>query len=370
LRAQLDATPDENLNPDGLCHQNRPGSPPAPSSSLDNTGYEYAVLEDEAQSVVAGSRKPFEDCEEEQIHIPGAVQSFGVLVALASTPDRKLVVRMVSENSPAILHYSVRDLFRLDNFLDALPDLLRPEFESRLWKAREPVTETSVDSGPAVFSMAIKNPEGTVIPVCCAMHFEPNSRGLVICEFEEEYRIDTSPSLPNHPVNTLHKTQPVTADQPHRDAPTSETSDVDAHFSPLVRLRMKGLGLVSVIAHVQSRLSSAKTVEELSDRLVDSVQQIAKFHRVMVYRFDSAFNGAVIAETIDPRASGDSYKNLRFPASDIPGMHHAETLLSSIISTDLFFQFRPGSYTRSTKFDTSLTGRRPRRELFAGPLTI
>lgn len=38
----------------------------------------------------------------------------------------------------------------------------------------------------------------------------------------------------------------------------------------------------------------------------------------MVYRFDDAYNGCVVAELVDPRASDDLFRGLHFPASDIP----------------------------------------------------
>lgn len=46
------------------------------------------------------------------------------------------------------------------------------------------------------------------------------------------------------------------------------------------------------------------------------VQALTGFDRVMVYRFDSDHNGAVIAEAL--RGSRDSYLGLHYPASDIP----------------------------------------------------
>ncbi|KAG9615566.1 hypothetical protein KCU64_g23554, partial [Aureobasidium melanogenum] len=38
----------------------------------------------------------------------------------------------------------------------------------------------------------------------------------------------------------------------------------------------------------------------------------------MVYQFDSQWNGRVVTELVDPRATKDLYKGLNFPASDIP----------------------------------------------------
>ncbi|KAI9869731.1 MAG: Light-sensor Protein kinase, partial [Watsoniomyces obsoletus] len=38
----------------------------------------------------------------------------------------------------------------------------------------------------------------------------------------------------------------------------------------------------------------------------------------MIYQFDHTWNGRVVAELVDPRATKDLYKGLNFPASDIP----------------------------------------------------
>ena len=57
------------------------------------------------------------------IRTPGAVQGFGVLVALQDDPDSEtLVVRQVSENATELLGLSPKYLFSLPCFTDVLPD--------------------------------------------------------------------------------------------------------------------------------------------------------------------------------------------------------------------------------------------------------
>jgi light-regulated signal transduction histidine kinase (bacteriophytochrome) len=321
LAPEPEAPPDRQkatANPTRQWDQDTLSPTPAILSSTEIAGHEYAVVEGDAQNVVAGRRKAFEDCEEEQIHIPGAIQSFGVLVALGCSSDRKLQVRMVSENSPAIFQYSVKDLCALDSFLDALPGANRLEFETRAWSVKRNAELSNIASDPSVFSTAIQVPGGPIVPLCCAMHFVGDGRDLLVCEFEKEHRLDTTSSLPDHPVHTLDRSLQEPSTEPPKPAFPSKHSAMDAILTPLGKLHMQGFGLVAAIAHIQKKLSSAKSTEELCDMLVESVQDITKFHRIMVYRFDEALNGAVVAEVIDPRASGDSYKNLRFPASDIP----------------------------------------------------
>jgi PAS domain S-box-containing protein len=51
-------------------------------------------------------------------------------------------------------------------------------------------------------------------------------------------------------------------------------------------------------------------------RVAEVAQQLSGFDRVMIYRFDSNWDGEVIAEALSPGLS--SYLGTRFPASDIP----------------------------------------------------
>ncbi|KAF9730031.1 hypothetical protein PMIN04_012801 [Paraphaeosphaeria minitans] len=58
-------------------------------------------------------------CEDEPIHIPGAIQGFGLLVALQEDPggSGSLPVRIVSENAKRILGRSPQKPFALEEFL-------------------------------------------------------------------------------------------------------------------------------------------------------------------------------------------------------------------------------------------------------------
>ncbi len=75
----------------------------------------------------------------------------------------------------------------------------------------------------------------------------------------------------------------------------------------------------SVYPHVRDFLDSlqgAGTIEDLSALAAREVRRITGLDRVLVYRFDDDWNGAVIAE--DRNDVLPSYLDLRFPASDIP----------------------------------------------------
>jgi light-regulated signal transduction histidine kinase (bacteriophytochrome)/CheY-like chemotaxis protein len=68
--------------------------------------------------------------------------------------------------------------------------------------------------------------------------------------------------------------------------------------------------------HVMARLNQARTVTQLCDETVREVRRLTGYERVMMYRFDEAGHGTVIAE--ETAAGLEPYLNLRYPASDVP----------------------------------------------------
>ncbi len=64
------------------------------------------------------------------------------------------------------------------------------------------------------------------------------------------------------------------------------------------------------------KVSSSRNIEDICEQGAKEVRHITGFDRVMIYRFDTDFNGRVIAESKCDALS--SYMDLNFPASDIP----------------------------------------------------
>lgn len=64
------------------------------------------------------------------------------------------------------------------------------------------------------------------------------------------------------------------------------------------------------------RLQATETLDEMCAAAAAEVRHMTNFDRVMVYRFDPAGHGTVIAEERRPEA--EPYLGLRYPASDIP----------------------------------------------------
>lgn len=100
-------------------------------NSLDANGSAYGlvtarfkhVVTADGHAVITGrDGETLQRCEDEPIHIPGAVQGFGLLVALVEDEQGHLVVRIVSENSARIIGYSPKELFALRSFTDILSE--------------------------------------------------------------------------------------------------------------------------------------------------------------------------------------------------------------------------------------------------------
>ena len=94
----------------------------ADAESLMTTRFKHVMIEGGHAVIVGRNGDTFQRCEDEPIHIPGAVQSFGVLIALQEDDENRLKVRVVSENSERIRVYTPNQLFQLSNFCDMLSE--------------------------------------------------------------------------------------------------------------------------------------------------------------------------------------------------------------------------------------------------------
>jgi light-regulated signal transduction histidine kinase (bacteriophytochrome) len=69
------------------------------------------------------------------------------------------------------------------------------------------------------------------------------------------------------------------------------------------------------------QLNRATSLDELYEITARAVRELTGFDRVMVYRYDSEYNGEVVAE--DKREDLNSFLGLHYPASDIPAQARA-----------------------------------------------
>lgn len=288
-------------------------------TSLVTSRFEHVITE-RGHAVATGPGAPFQPCEDEPIHIPGAVQSFGVLVALREEADDKYLVRVASENSKALLGYSPNELFALNNFCDILKDDQADTLLDHIDFIRDDSFDPSVD-GPELFLLAIRQPTRRSRRFWCAVHLCPTDPSLIICEFElEDDQINplnvSGHGTPSSPSATLGLA-------PTPEQLTASTSSINQPIRVLRNARRRkgeaaAMEVFSILTQIQDQLARTETLESLLNTATGLVKELTGFHRVLIYQFDLNWNGTVVAELVDPKASVDLYKGLHFPAMDIP----------------------------------------------------
>lgn len=96
-------------------------------------------------------------CEDEPIHMPGAVQGFGLLMVLEEEEEGKLIVRTVSENSQKIIGYDPHELFALSSFTDILSDEQADNLLDHIDFIRDEDADVA-SNGPEVFTISCRRP--------------------------------------------------------------------------------------------------------------------------------------------------------------------------------------------------------------------
>ncbi|KAH7346416.1 PHY3, histidine kinase-group VIII protein [Rhexocercosporidium sp. MPI-PUGE-AT-0058] len=257
-------------------------------------------------------------CEDEPIHMPGAVQSYGALIAIREDEGGRYVVRIVSENSESITGLQPERLFDLRCFTDLLISSDKKEFLSRVRGLNNQQIGSIVN--PDVFSLSLTSLRGAPLQCYIAMHYNLES-DLVICEFELKRDIFN----PQHPPDTGLPDEPVqvTDNQPSEEEIRLSTTSMNKPLRAVQVARESGrqmgsMDLFHVLCEVQGQLASATSLPELLNIVVGLVYELTSFHRAMLYQFDETTAGTVVSEIVDPRASTDIYRGLKFPSSDIP----------------------------------------------------
>lgn len=92
------------------------------------------------------NQAPYKRCEDEPIHTPGAVQSYGALLGLKYDTIGNLEVRIASENTRKVLGYGPEQLFELQSFLDILKHDFHTEFVARVNHALSDVEATKEET--------------------------------------------------------------------------------------------------------------------------------------------------------------------------------------------------------------------------------
>ncbi|KAJ5734587.1 hypothetical protein N7533_012990 [Penicillium manginii] len=284
------------------------------------TRFNHIITADSHAIITESAEPSVRKCKDEPIHTPGAIQSFGVMLALREESPDQLVVRVVSENCIKLIGYSPAQLFELDSFCDILHDDQAKNLLDQVHFVSEETYNLDLD-GPSVFSLTISMWNGEPRSFWCAAHISPTQKDLIVCELEQKddkaHPLDANEfHTPPIPTATLG----VWPTQEQFEASTMKSSQ------PLQLLRnarhKKGeaeiMEIFSLVAQVQDQLSLANDIDTLLNVALGIVKDLTGFHKVMIYRFDHNWDGFVVAELVDPMATVDLYKGLHFPASDIP----------------------------------------------------
>ena len=279
------------------------------------------VVTEERHAVITGrDGETLQRCEDEPIHIPGAIQSFGLLIAMQLDNDDKLVIKVVSENSKSLIGYTPQELFALDSFCDILTEEQADNLLDHIDYVREDSSDVA-ENGPEVFILSLAPTTDKSCKFWCAVHKSDLNPNLILCELERE----DDRAFPLVPADDL---TPEPPEDTIDSQPTSEEiiESTKAINRPLRTLRgarkRKGeaaaMEVFNVLSQIQEQLAGAPNLETFLKVLVGVVKELTGFHRVMIYQFDQSWNGKVVTELVDTRATKDLYKGLHFPASDIP----------------------------------------------------
>lgn len=108
------------------------------------------------------------------------------------------------------------------------------------------------------------------------------------------------------------------------------------------------LPTASVVGAIRT-LGLVASAEELRQAAAEEVKRISGFDRVMVYRFFDDGHGEVAGEACEPDM--ESYRDLRFPASDIP--QQARSLYLTKLSRQIVSTEDPGTPLSSIEADAA-----------------
>ncbi len=196
------------------------------------------------------------NCDREPIHIPGCIQPHGVLFVLKE-PDFEII--QVSRNCLSFFNQSAEALLG-----QPLDSLLTPEEREQF---RTAVNTKNITVNPLyLFSITIQGEEQThSLNLIAHRH-----QGMLILEME--------------PATSPEQTMPPS-------------------FYDFVKESL-------------FNLKNASSFEAFSTTVVTEIKKINHFDRVMLYQFDEAGHGAVVAEAREDYL--EPYLGLHYPASDIP----------------------------------------------------
>lgn len=195
-------------------------------------------------------------CKDEPIHVPGAIQPFGLLVAF----DGRGFVKAASANA-----------------VESLPKL------------------AAMVDGPANIQTLIKLDGGST--------WEAELSGLTKLAGRKLLRV-----IVVSPVGERHLPAVLYA--------SDDLGVLEVEFDEHSQTHSYGRSYLANLQQVLRDLQGCGSVEQLAAFSATTIKKITGFDRVMVYRYDENWNGEVIAEAKEDRL--EPFLGLHYPASDIP----------------------------------------------------
>lgn len=261
-------------------------------------------------------------CEDEPIRTPGAIQGFGIILSLKEHEQDRFVVHHASENTGKLLGYTPQQLFNLASIMEILNEDQQDILQSRIEFVRNDEDALRL-SGPDVFNLSVTDPDGKQIKLWCAIHISPSCSDILVCEFEREHDPYYPIFLESESKTKVERSKETLKVMHTEDGIVKDTQVLSRPFNVPYRARVGSsntspMEIFEILEQVQDRLSETTSMSSLLRVVVAIVKEITRYQRVMVYQFDSAYNGKVAAELVDDGYSDDSYYGLHFPASDIP----------------------------------------------------
>lgn len=202
----------------------------------------------------------FERCEDEPIHIPESVQSYGFLIAFSY---KDLKIEIVSENCKSIFNDEIIG----ENFLDIL----------------------SSDSDERTFlEETFDRVSASKIRLPIQLHL----KGALLKAGEEIDYLAVVYDSGDHYVVELE--------------PATEFRDV---YSAEQFIKLYSMSIAP-------RFKEMTSLGEMAREMVSTIRYLTSMDRVVLYKFNEDYSGKVIAEA--KAEDMESYQDLYFPASDIP----------------------------------------------------
>ncbi len=235
------------------------------------------------------------NCDREPIRIPGKIQPHGILVVLAPTT---LEILQVSANVESGLAMLPSDLLG-----QPLSKLVGADQAQRVQQAVLPTEETGEGTG--------EESSGDLHPLLLRLPSQSTD-----AQADWHGLIHTASHTASHAASDTDSETVILELIPRQPDSGLSNSSLSERLDSIA---LDTASLYERLYQGVSQFQQANSPEAVASIVVKTVQAITGLNRVMVYKLDHDYSGAVIAEAIrEPEPIEENFLGLRFPATDIP----------------------------------------------------